>query len=178
MSLGLKSHKLDFEILPTSNPKTLLFMDASEYMDQPDRPLLEVTFPGHTKYFLVNVAASKINTFNSNTLGYSERFDTNCLVELPDGVYTLKFKVCPYDQVFLQKYHLRTVQLRRDLRKLLTNLNCDISESMSRDIVDLMLLIETAEANAEENYARKASDQYQEAVVKLESLLNKVLNFC
>lgn len=178
MSLGLKSHKLDFEILPNSNPKTLLFLDASDYMSQPERPLLEITFPGHTKYFLVNVAASKVNTFNSGSIGYSDSFQTNCLVDLPDGVYTLKYKICPYEDVYLQKYHLRTVQIKKDLKKLLRNLDCDISDRMTRDIMDLMLLIETAEANAEDNYPKKASEQYQEAQNILERLLNKVLNYC
>lgn len=178
MSLGLKSNKIDFEILPTSNPKTLVFLDASEYMEQPDRPLLEVTLPGHIKYMLVNVAAGKVNTFNSNTIGLSERFDTNCLVELPDGVYTLKFKICPYDQVFIQKYHLRTVILKRDLNKLLRSIECEPSESLSKDIVDVMLIIATAEANAEAGHAKKSSDQYQHAAAMISRLLDKVLNNC
>jgi hypothetical protein len=53
--LGLHTNILDFEVLETGNLKTIVFVDSSQYMEEPDRPLLEVILPGHTKFFLVNV---------------------------------------------------------------------------------------------------------------------------
>jgi hypothetical protein len=68
MGLGISKSILDFEVLETGNELTLVIIDSSQYIEYPERPLLEITLPGFNKYVLVNFIASSVNTFNSNTL--------------------------------------------------------------------------------------------------------------
>jgi hypothetical protein len=183
MSLGIRKHNLNFDILDTGNPRTLIFLDSSEYFEEPDRPLLEVTLPGYTKYFLLNVAARKVNTFNSNTIGLTETLNSHNLVNLPDGLWTLKFKVCPYDKVYVQKYHLRTVTLENNIQKIFDFVelsDCDIEkdEKYQSAIIDIFILLESAKGHALKGNVKKASDQYQKLNTLVTDLLNKLSGSC
>lgn len=184
MSLGIRKHTLSFEILNTGNPKTLVFLDSSDYYEEPERPLLEITLPGYNKYFLVNVVARKVNTFNSNTIGMTETLSSHNLVNLPDGVWTLKFKVCPYDKVYIQKYHLRTVTLEEQIANIFEYMDlsdCDVEDTKKyqNTLVDIFVLLEAAKANAEKRGAvKKATEQYQKANSLVTDLLNKLSGTC
>ncbi len=184
MSLGLKKNFIDFEIFPNSNSKTMIFVDASEYLDEhPERPLLEVTPPGYSKYFLVNIVARRVNILNASNIGLNVTLKTSDLTVLSDGVWTLKYKVCPYDKAYLQKYHLRTTILECNLRKVyefLDNAECDIKgdAKLRQEIVDIMLLIATGKAYAEEGKPNKASEVYQKADKKATKLIDKLEGRC
>lgn len=115
---GFRQHILDFEIIPTGNPKTLVFLDSSDYFREPEKPLLEITLPGYSKYFLLNIVARKLNTFNSNTIGLTELLNDDCLVDLPDGIYTYKYKICPYDETYKIKKFFRTTLIEKELDDL------------------------------------------------------------
>lgn len=184
MSLGLKKNELDFEIFPNTNPKTMLFVDASEYLDaNPERPLLEITPPGYSKYFLVNIVARKVNILNASNIGLNVTLKTSKLTNLSDGVWTLKYKVCPYDKAYIQKYHLRTTILECNMRKIydfLDDAACDIrnDNKIRQEVVDIMLLIATGKAQAEEGQPNKASASYQKANKKVNQLIDKLEGRC
>lgn len=183
MSFGIRKHNLDFEILDTGNPKTLVFLDSSDYYTEPERPLIEVTLPGHSRYFLLNAAAKKVNTYNSNTIGLTEILNSFELVNLPDGVWKFKFKVCPYDKVYIQKHHLRTVELEERLGKVyeyLTLSDCDVERDvkLNNTLIDVLLAIESGKANAKKGNTKKASDLYQFASTSVNSLLNNLSGTC
>lgn len=183
MSLGLKKHILSFEILDVGNPRTLVFLDTSYYFEEPDRPLLEVTLPGHNKYFLVNIVPRKVNTLNSNTIGLTETLNTHNLVDLPDGVWTLKFKICPYDKIYTQQYYLRTVALERSIQKIFDFVelsDCDIEKDKKyrNEIVNIFILLESAKGHAKEGNVKKASEQYQKLNTLVTDLLTKLSGNC
>lgn len=115
---GFRQNTLDFEIIPTGNPKTLVFLDSSDYFREPERPLLEITLPGYSKYFLVNITARRLNTFNSNTIGLTDLLNNDQLVTLPDGIYTYKYKICPYDETYKVKKVFRTTLIEQELNDL------------------------------------------------------------
>lgn len=144
---GLRQNILDFEILQTGNPKTMVFLDSSDYKDeQPDKPLLEVTFPGYNKYFIVNVKARSVNTFNSNTLGLTDLLNNDEMVDLPDGLYKLRYKICPYTTNFKDKVYFRTTLLEAKLgrfyNKLLTT-DCSKSEdkTIGQSLTEINMLL-------------------------------------
>ena len=181
MARGIRSHFLNFEVLDTGNTKTLVFLDSSEYFENPETPLLEVTLPGARKYFLVNVAARKVNTFNANTLGLTAVLNNESLIDLPDGVYTLTYKICPYKYLNRTKYFLRATKLHQDINRLLDDLeesDCVMREEkkLKMESVEIFLLIESAKASAELNHPEKASDKYQQAAKRVAVLLKKILN--
>jgi hypothetical protein len=179
---GLKQHIIDFEVIPTGNPKTLVFIDSSEYYKEPERPLLEITLPGYNKYFLVNVIASKVNTFNSNTIGLTEALNGGKLVDLPDGAYRLRFKVCPYEFLFKDKIFFRTTLIEQKLSSLYDQIEAtDCSkkndEAILSDLVEIHALIEGAKAVACRN-EKKANDFYKLATALIDRILNKLCKTC
>lgn len=177
--MSIKRHYLDFEILPVNNSRTLVFLDASDYMEQPERPLLEITLPGYNKYFLANIVAQQVNTLNSNTIGLTETLSNTNLADLPDGVWTFKYKICPYDKVYKQKYHLRTVILETNLGKIydhfeLTDCIDQLDDKIKKEVVDIILLIETGRSSAERGQVKRATDAYTKANTKVTNLLQKL----
>lgn len=183
MLFGIQKNNIDFEILDTGNSKTLVFLDSSEYYKEPETPLLEITLPGFTKYFLANINARKINTFNSNTIGMTETFNSHELVDLPDGVWTFVYKICPYDEVFIQKYYLRTVCLDNKISEIFEYIrlsDCDVERDskLKQDIVDMLLAIESGKANACKDNVKKATELYQIANSIATKLLNKLSESC
>jgi hypothetical protein len=179
---GLHEHFLDFEILETGNSKTLVFVDSSDYMENPESPLLEVIMPGYTKYLLTNVDARVVNTFNSSTLGFNQVLNQHCLVDLPDGVWQFKYKICPYKYVYKAKKHLRITLLLKKLQELYNKV--DISECAGKEdkdlqssLVQIHILIEGAKA-AVETDSKKAHKYYQLADKLVQRLLDKFCKNC
>lgn len=176
MAFGLNKHTISFEILDNGDPNILLFLDTSDYYRQPESPLLEIVPPGYDKYFLVNIAFSKINVLNSGTIGFSDILEGGCLTELPDGIWSFKFKVCPYDEVYVSGYRLRTVLLEHklaDIYRALDFSDCDVAddEKIKKNVIDIILAIESGKANAKSGSVREASDLYKIAC----NLVNKTL---
>lgn len=180
--LGLHEHNLDFEILETGNSKTLVFVDSSTYMEEPERPLLEVIMPGYTKYFLVNVNARNVNTFNSSTLGFNEVLKKECLVDLPDGVWQFKYKICPYKYVYIVKKSMRVTLLLNKLKSLYNKI--DLSECAGKNddllkigLVDIHILIEGAKAVVEKN-SKMAEKYYRLADRLIQRQLDRLCKNC
>jgi hypothetical protein len=180
--LGVHEHVLDFEILETGNPKTLVFLDSSQYMEAPERPLIEVILPGYTKYLLANVVASTVNTFNSSTIGLNTVLVQAGLVDLPDGIWQFKFKICPYKYINITKNVLRVTQLIIKLNTLYTKIDLSVCQSkedkqMHETLVHIHVLIEGARAEANAN-CRKAQSYYQLANELVNKLLDKYCLNC
>jgi len=177
---GFRQHILDFEIIPTGNPKTLVFIDSSDYFREPEKPLLEVTLPGYNKYFLVNVVARKVNTFNSNTIGLTEILNKEYLVDLPDGVYTFKYKICPYENAYIVKKYFRTTLIEKELNDLylqLESTDCSTKEDRikSYSLVEIHTCITGAQAVVEKD-EKKANSFYQTAQRLINELKEGICN--
>lgn len=178
MPKGVHQNILDFEILETGNVKTLVFVDSSEYYENPEKPLLEVILPGLTKYLLVNIIPRKVNTFTSNTLNITPAILNECdLIDLPDGVYNFKYKICPYQYVNRVKTFLRVTSLLCRLNIVLDTLNfADCNEDdLKREITDIFILIESAKASAILGNTGRASNKYHLADKKVCILLDKAI---
>lgn len=172
---GLQTHTLDFEILPTSNTKSIIFLDSSKYFGNPESPILNVYLPGFNKFFTVDIEFGRINTFNSNTIGLTSILESNCPVEFQDGVYTFDYRVCPYNHFSIEKTILRTVILDNQLKKIYTLINLDKCDSLlKKDLLEIHILIESAKANAELGLNTKAIKEYSIAQKKVKSILDKL----
>lgn len=170
---------LDFEILRTGNPKTIVFMDSSDYFENPDKPLLQITPPGYSRYLVVNINARHITAINSLMLGISQIMETSNAVNLPDGVWKFRYAICPYDKLFIQKFHLRTVDIRAKLNQITDYLDfsdCDIKEDqkIKNEYVDILLLLSYGEARADLGFPEQASDAYNKANKKVIKLYEKL----
>lgn len=180
--LGLHENFLDFEILETGNTKTLVFLDSSTYMENPEKPLLEVIMPGYTKYFLVNINANKINTFNSSNLGINQVLFQTDLVDLPDGIWKFKYKICPYKYVYKVLTKIRITTLLKKLEVLYNQVDLrDCAGKEDRDLetafVKIDLLIQGSKAAVEKN-PKLAQEYYQLADKLIQKQLDKFCKNC
>jgi hypothetical protein len=179
---GINKHILDHEIVSTGNTKTLVFVDSSQYMENPERPLLEVTMPGFNKYFLVNYVANRVTTFNSSTLGLNVVLNQAHLVDLPDGVWIIKQKICPYDYINITKKYMKVDQLMYKLSNLNEKLDMASSELknskiLNDDLIRVYNLIEGAKLVVNLD-SKKATKYYDLANSIVQSYLNKICKNC
>lgn len=174
--LGLQSHRLDFEILPTTSSKKIIFLDTSDYYEKPESPLLQVNLPGYSKYFLVPIESGRINTFNSHTLGFTTILLDDEPLEFPDGIYKFVYKVCPYATLHITKHFLRTNKLDKELAQIYSKLDCvETNSCYKKELLDIHVLLESAKANTTFNYIDKANKDFSLAQKKVSKLLNTVL---
>lgn len=174
MAKGIHQNYLNFFILDTDDTKTLIFVDTSDYMQNPENPLLEVAMPGMNKYTLVNIVARKINSLSSNSLNITPQVLNECdLLDLPDGVWTFKYKICPYEYINISKVYLRTVNLMKKLNSIVKDIDDTSDEDSKSEILDIFILMQSARASAELGHIQKASDKYNIANEKVDSLLCK-----
>jgi hypothetical protein len=168
MSLGIDQNKLDFDVYDNDmNLKTFIFFDKSYYMDKhPSNVVLDVTHPGASKSVRIPIMARSHTILNSSVL----RIECNGgdMVDLPDGIYMFRLSVCPNENVSECKSHLRTVQLEYSLHTVL--LTVETGEKYKKEIMDSLLLIKAAKANAIEGNTAKALAMYK----YVHKLLNKL----
>lgn len=99
---------LDITIEECSSCKNLVVRDDSYYLDTPESPTITISLPGYNTAKVLDFDDSKINIFNSYTLGLSKSAATDKLIDLPDGLYTIVYAICPFDDFNIKVYYLRT----------------------------------------------------------------------
>lgn len=144
--------KLDFIVIPTYNPKTLGIADASTYADDLviQSPTLEVTMPG---LGLVSISFVP-NDFNVLTSGVLEITEpTEDSVDLPDGVWTIKYSIYPSHEYSVTKSILKIDQLQQKFDQAFMTLDimeCDqaIKKQSKVELNSIWFLIQGAVAAA------------------------------
>src|SRR6187399_3365833 len=111
--------KLSFTELPTNDCRTLAFADTSIYGSEAEGATLQVQLPDKESIIELTYKAGGVTILNSNTLKYSKVRSQNELLDLPDGVYTLKISVCPYDMYWYEKDLYRICKLQCKYNKAL-----------------------------------------------------------
>ncbi len=180
--IGFRENIIDFEIVPTGNPKTLVFIDSSNYISEPDRPLLEVLMPGYDKFLVANVVARQVNTFNSNTIGFTDLLNSDILLDLPDGVYTLKYQVCPYTTNFKIKSICRTALLEEKLVYIYEKIEASActtkhDKEILAQLAEVHMLIEGCHYIADADQ-RKATEFYALADRLVKHIIKKLEKCC
>lgn len=176
--LGLLITILDFQILDINNTKNIAFLDLSTYSESPQDPILNIVFPASSKYFTVQIQPSKINVFDSNTIGYSQVLNVDSPADLPDGVYNFNYKICPYDFYSTSKCFLRTTILDRNIQRIYEAIDlsqcCEDLNGTKKELIDIHLFLESGKANAILGNSDKASKDYSIAAKKVDKLLQKL----
>jgi hypothetical protein len=163
--------RLNFDIIDTHDFKTLGITDVSWY--NPDitieTPTIEILPPGYTiaasPFFMVGA----LNVYNSNGVGITKASCEEELVDLPDGLWKIKYSICPNDKLFIEKFFLKTdkIQCRYTQALLSLDLNLpsdsDVEKQKRRKLADIEFYITAAIAAANNQDAKKASDFYKKA---------------
>lgn len=160
--------RLSFDIIDTHDFKTLGIVDTSWYNEliTVEDATIEIIAPGYTyaasPFFMIKA----LNVYNSNGLGIT---DPSCgeQVDLPDGLWKVKFSICPNDKLFIEKFFLRTdkIQCRYTQAFLSLNLGSNSEQSKAKrdQLREIDLYITGAIAAANNQDAKLANDLYQKA---------------
>lgn len=177
--IGTQSYNIDFYVLESNDPKTIVILDRSNYLDQPELPLIEVIIPGFTGFVQKEYIPNGLIVLNSDSLDLTEACEYETTADLPDGVYQITMKVCPYDELYNKKCYLKTTKFYEAYQNIL--LNFDIADTsynqdkLKQDIIDLDILIQSAKAEVNRCNVDRGTQKYQTALRKLLSI-NRKLN--
>lgn len=142
--------KLDFQVIPTNDPKILMVADNSKWGILTDRTaIIEVTVPGFQDPCVHYLGQNQINEFTSLTLGLNCYDDCKTPYnDLPDGVYNITIKGSPSDYNFNRKY-LKTDSIRLELDKMYAKASA--CEHVDTDLVGSIKKAEFCILSAEAN---------------------------
>ena len=163
---------LDFQIVPTYDPRLIIVYDNSYWASIADKPsIMEVTLPGYTNSVVHYFEKNQVNTFNSINLNMNcpsgdcnEDFELN---NLPDGIYHLKLIGSP-DTYNISKYYLKTSSLQLDIDSLYIMKADD--EKVFDKIQKIESIIKYAEAALRKGNINLSSVLYKKAKKEVDRL--------
>lgn len=168
------NNKLNLDILPldTHNVQTLGLADISYYPMGLGivSPSIEITPPSYTKVTLP-FAHKSVTIYNSNILGLTCTDDDCDLIDLPDGVWKIKYTIAPAYENFVEKTFMRTEKIQQLWGEafLGADLFCKQRppERVKEELDDIWYLIQGAIADANECNDKAAMDKYRLALQML-----------
>jgi hypothetical protein len=168
MSIGTLN--LDIRIEECVSCKNLVVRDDSFYVETPEEPILLVTVPGYTTSKVLGFTTESSNIYNSYSFGLSP---STSLVDLPDGLYTMKYAICPHDENIITVYYIRQCiawcQFDTYLKQSFDSCY-DLDDSIKTDLQRIEWLLKGAKAFADGCDPDKAIALHQKAV----ELLNRI----
>jgi hypothetical protein len=169
--------RLGFDIIDTHDFKTLGIVDTSWY--NPDitieTPTIEILPPGYKSAVSPFFMPRSLNIFNSNGVGITKATCEDELIDLPDGLWKIKYSICPNDKLFIEKFFLKTDKLQCRYAQAFLNLdfNLNSDDRSRRDALDeIETFITGAIAAANDQNAKLASDLYKKASKMLDNFGN------
>lgn len=171
--------RLDLAFLETRDLKYLIVTDVSTYAETPALPEIGVLPPGLTAYLSFQATPGGTVRFDSQVLGMSAAAEP--LIDLSDGLYTVRYRIVPKERLFTEQSIFRTQQLEKQYAELLlqTHYNLDCNTLSCLDGKDLETLrgvrfaLEGIRANAAVCEFKKATALYGKAQRMLNLLVTK-----
>lgn len=140
-------HILSLEVPTVGNCEILSIRDTSQYSTllAVDCEELLITVPGFNAGALVKVNQGFFLDITACDLGIQT---TNCQdtrLDLPDGVYILKYSVAPNDKVYVEYNHMRVTKILNLYYKTLCDIDLQTCEPFSEkaDLITEMQYIRT-----------------------------------
>jgi len=153
----MANHVLSLEVPTVMNPTVLNIIDISVYSDIV--PLtcatLNVTVPGFSHSVQIDVIPGFAEILTACDLQLQT---VNCgsqYVDIPDGVYIIKYSVSPNDIVYVEYNHLRITKALIKYNKILCDVDiaaCDPPAKIKQKLQELRLIrmyLEAAKAKVE-----------------------------
>lgn len=176
-------HTLALDIPDTACETILRVWDASVYGQglDVDCPRLDIWLPGFTApVYYTDLTPGFVKNLNAIDLGFQHPQD-DCAVNLPDGIYKIRYSVSPNDKVFVEYYHLRTTRITNMYYRELCKVQLEPCEPTAEthqklhDLRYIKMYIDAAKAKAEYCHSPK---QATDMLAYAEKLLEKYLTGC
>lgn len=168
MSIG--TQVIDLRVDPNSSCKNLVVSDHSYYLADPESPRVQIKLPGYTSWHTLTFNFSENNIYNSYSFNLS---GSSSLINLPDGLYTIKYGFCPYDDNSTTFYHIRQCQAWckwEDFLKQSIDSCLEVSKESEKILNRIEFLLRGAEAFAKDCDPDTAVELHQKAVELLTRL--------
>lgn len=167
---------LDFSYFPTGNTKTLGLIDASHYHTSTiANPKVFIILPGTTTMSEVVFKPNRINIYNSNNLCLTSVTETQYLIDLPDGIYTVKYTGnIGLENFEIEKNFLRTEVLQQKFESAVMKVyqsQCEFPDKNLDKLKEVEFSIYAAIAFANNCEISKAINCYRLADKSLDKLL-------
>lgn len=159
---------VDFEVIPTHNPKKILIGDMSNWSVAENKAsIICMTPPGSSVAINNTFQKHKLNIFHSVNLKLS------CLVEcadqeyndLPDGIWTINLK-SSFTGIGKTRYYLKSDVFQIELDKIYVRAGLEFDKSKKdfrNDLQDIEFLIRTASAHTRLGDSFKADRDFSQA---------------
>lgn len=176
--MNFQNPNLDFQVVPTYDPRLIVVYDNSSWGMILEKPsIMEVTIPGYSNTVVHYFEKNRVNTFNSVNLRMncpSGDCDENTeLIQLPDGIYKFKLIGSP-DTYNISKYYLKTSGLQLELDSLYILKATD--ESYFTKIQKIEYTIKYAEAALRLGNIALSSVLYKKAKEEVDNLKESCSN--
>ncbi len=114
------NHQLDLVL--SSNCKNIVVQDASTYVQNSllpiEKPTLFVLSPGQTVYVEIPFKIKASTVINAYSLKIQpESLGTYDMGNLPDGLYLIRYALCPFERMYVEKIYFHTCKLDSALNK-------------------------------------------------------------
>jgi hypothetical protein len=153
----MANHVLSLEVPNVSNTCILTILDTSVY--SPLIPVscetLDVTVPGFSNASQINVTNGFLVNLTACELGLQTADCHSTYVDIPDGVYIIRYSVSPNDIVYVEYNHLRISKALEIYNKVLCTLDisaCDPPVKVKERLQELRLIrmyLDAAKAKVE-----------------------------
>lgn len=169
--------KLDLFFPDTHNLKTLAIVDVSQYPSNWNikNPTIEITPPSFTKKH-IPFSVQSLNIYNSNSVGLT--CGTCDYVNLPDGIWYVKFSVAPAVDNYIERSFLRIDNLKVRMESVfmcvdMEECDADVKWEKLQIIDQIEVYIEGAIAAANQCNNPLAMKLYEIASKMITNLLKK-----
>ncbi len=162
--------RLSFDIIDTHDFKTLGIIDTSWY--NPDITIEDTTIgilpPGYVNVAYPFFMPRSLNVYNSNSVGITKATCEDELLDLPDGLWKIRYSICPNDKLFIDRFFLRVDKIMCRYNQAFLNLdlsNCDnpVNISKKTKLDNIEFYITGAIGAANNQNPKLASDLYKKA---------------
>ncbi len=144
--------KLNFGIIETHNPQTIVFVDESKYTDSPVFPSLQIKFPDIERVYKCLITPEKVNAIYTTTVGFS-----SVCSDFPDGVYELRYSYEPHNTNYVCKKYMKVSKAYKTLKEILSEVSVK-DEKYLEQITKIDLLLTASQLEVESNTQQSIED--------------------
>lgn len=153
----MANHVLSLEVPTVMNPCILKVFDTSVYSDliSISCPTLNITVPGFGYSNQIEVTPNFAETLTACDLQLQSSDCGTQYVNIPDGIYIIKYSVEPKEQVYVEYNHMRITQALNKYYNILCDIDanaCDPPLKIKQKLEELRLIkmyLEAAKAKVE-----------------------------